>query len=71
MVFENESNYITKEQDQINAMDVQRCYKSEKALIRHVQTRLIEACYKNSFHFKEMLQEVKISSALCAIKHSL
>ena len=32
-VFENESNYVTKEQDQINAMDVQRCYKSEKAII--------------------------------------
>ena len=46
-VFENESNYITKEQDQINAMDVQQCHKLEKAIVRPVRTRLIRA-------FKEM-----------------
>ena len=42
-VLENETNYVRKEQDQIDAMDVEKCMKSEKAILRHVRTRLIEA----------------------------
>ena len=45
-VFENETNYIRKEQDKIDAMDVEECMKSEKAILRHVRTRLIDA-FKN------------------------
>ena len=40
-VLENEVNYVNKEQDQITSMDVKQCTKSEKAIIRHVRTRLI------------------------------
>ena len=46
-VLENEVNYVDKEQDQITSMDVKQCTKSEKAILRHVWTRLITA-------FKEM-----------------
>jgi len=42
-VFDNETNYIRKEQDQIDAMDVEEYMKSEKAILRHVRTRLIDA----------------------------
>ena len=57
-VLENETNYINKEQDQIDAMDVEECTKSEKSILRHVRTRLITA-------FKEMgLQEKSIADIL-------
>jgi len=57
-VLENETNYINKEQDQINAMDVEECTKSEKSILRHVRTRLITA-------FKDMgLQEKEYSKYL-------
>ena len=47
-VFDNETNYIyiRKEQDQIDAMDVEEYMESEKAILRHVRTRLIDA-FKN------------------------
>ena len=57
-VLENETNKVNKEQDQIDAMDVEECTKSEKSILRHVRTRLITA-------FKEMgLQEKEFSRYL-------
>ena len=57
-VLENETTYITKAQDQIDAMDVEECTKSEKSILRHVRTRLITA-------FKEMgLKEKEYSKYL-------
>ena len=57
-VLENEENYIGKEDDQIKAMDVEECMKSEKSILRHVRTRLITA-------FKDMgLQEKEYSRYL-------
>ena len=40
-VLENETNFVRKEQDQIDAMDRKVCMKSEKAILRHVWTMLI------------------------------
>jgi len=32
-VLENETNYVNKEQDQIDAMDVEECTKLEKSIL--------------------------------------
>ena len=46
VVIENEQGYVTKEQRQINDMDVEPCDRSEKAILRHVRSRIIEE-FKN------------------------
>ena len=46
VVIKNEQGYVTKEQHQINDMDVEPCDRSEKAILRHVRSRIIEE-FKN------------------------
>ena len=46
IVCENETNYIRKEDELLNEMDVERSQKTEKQLIQRAHKRLIDAFNK-------------------------
>ena len=55
IVIENDQKYISKEQDQINDMDVVPCTRSENTILRHVRTRIIGEFKAMGLKEKEIL----------------
>ena len=53
IVCENETNYIRKEDELLNEMDVERSQKTEKQLIQRAHKRLIDAFNKMKIKWQE------------------